>query len=139
MSDSFEEIRQRQIEQLTALAKMLETGEPLTESQAKHAARGLYRAVEALEDARPTRRRGAPSKIPEWDIRFEYLSLSQKIPNDRAINELAEKYCVSITTIKKTIGMLAGTGDAKAPGRREEIRKAMREIAGFLGIETYSE
>ncbi|TXI32459.1 MAG: hypothetical protein E6Q69_08900 [Aquipseudomonas alcaligenes] len=138
MTDSFEELRQRQIEQLTKLADMLEAGEPLTPSQAKHAARGLHRAIEALEDARPpAQRRGAPSKAPEWDVRFDYLILSEKIPSDRAISELAEKYGVSTTAIKKTIGMLAGTGDTKAPSRREGVRQSMREIARFLGIETY--
>lgn len=108
-----------------SLADRIEAGETLSAYERAFAADALRHVGANIGEKRRTA--GKPAKLPDFELVMEFVVMTrhQSVSNNEAYERLAEKYSVSVTAVKKRLGL---GNDPETLARREEINSALRVL-----------
>lgn len=109
---------------LASVADRIEAGETLSICEREWVAAALRHVAATINEERP-RPAGKPPMLPDYELVMEFIVMTrhQSVSKDRAYRLLAEKYGVSVTAVKKRLGL---GNDPEAVARREEINSVLR-------------
>lgn len=109
-----------------SVADRIEAGETLSIWERELAAAALRHVAATINEERP-RPAGKPAKLPDSELVMEFVVMTrhQSVSKDRAYERLAEKYSVSVTAVKKRLGL---GNDPETLARREEINSVLRVL-----------